>query len=135
MREGDRRIRCSDLNNELRTANAKLNAALIREANAQNTTRFGPSDISRYEYQITQINAELFALGIIGFGGKNPIGLATAGEVARLESRKRKLQEKIAQRQRDIQAAKDELIEVEQIIELQKDIIAQTVADKNQLGC
>ena len=135
MRDVDRQITCSNLNNELRAANIKLNAALRRKTDAENTTRHGPSEISGYEYQITEINTKLAALGVIGFGGRNPIGLATAGEVAKLESRKRKLQEKIAQRQRDIQAAQEELIKVKQIIELQQDIIAQTVAEKNQLGC
>ncbi len=135
MRDVDRQITCSNLNNDLREANIKLNAALRRQTNAENTTRHGPSEISGYEYQIKEINAKLLVLTGAGFAGRNPVGLVTAGEVAKLESRKRKLQEKIAQRKRDIQAAEEELIKVEQIIYIQRGIIAQTEAEKNQLGC
>ncbi len=135
MRDVERRITCSNLNNELRAANIKLNAALRRQTDAENITRHGPSEISGYEYQIKQINAKLLVLTGAGLARRTPLGLITAGEVAELESRKRKLQEKIAQRKRDIQAAQEELIKVKQIIELQQDIIAQTEAEKNQLGC
>lgn len=119
MRDVDRRIRCSDLNNELRAANIELNGALRRQTDAKNKTRFGPSDISQYEYQITQINTQLAALSLGSYVGGRVGGLFTAGEIIRLQQEKRTLQEKIAQKKREIQDAREELIKVKPIIELQ----------------
>ncbi len=59
MREVDRQIMCSNLNNELRQANIDLNAAYLRETNAKNALSTGKGDISRLEWNITQINVEL----------------------------------------------------------------------------
>ena len=66
MHKSNREI-CSNLNNEFRASNIKLNAAKIRQTDAENTISSGNGNISGYEYEITQINVQLGAFEVGGF--------------------------------------------------------------------
>ncbi len=135
MRDSIRRERCSNLNNELRAANIKLNAAINREADAQNTKLVGNGNISGYEYEITQINIQLAALEVGGFVGGRAIGIVSAGKIAQLKNRKDKIEGLISSTKRDIRDAEQILREVEQIQYIQRGLISQIENEKNNLGC
>ena len=126
---------CSNLNNEFRAANIKLNAAKIRQTDAENTISSGNGNISGYEYEITQINVQLGAFEVGGFVGGRAIGIVSAGQIAQLKSRKRKLEDQISSTKRDIEEAKQILKEVEQIQYIQRDLMRQIENERSNLGC
>lgn len=134
MHESNREM-CSNLNNEFRAANIKLNAAKIRQTDAENTISSGNGNISGYEYEITQINIQLGAYEIGGFLGGRAIGIVSAGRIAQLKNRKRKLEDLISSTKRDIEDANSELNRVEQIQYIQQGLMRQIEDNRKQLGC
>ena len=61
--------------------------------------------------------------------------IALAARIAKLKDRKRELNELIAQRRRDVVAAKRELPGIRNDIQLYRDFLEAHVKDKIELGC